>query len=48
MIELVLATNNESKIKEYRSILKPYGIEIKTLKDVGVESDPIENGKSYE
>lgn len=47
MIELVFATNNESKIKEYRSILEPYGIRIKTLKEVGVESDPIETGKSY-
>ena len=48
MIELVLATNNESKIKEYRSILEPYGIGLKTLNDAGVESDPIENGDSYE
>lgn len=47
MFELVLATNNESKIKEYRSIFEPYGIKIKSLKDAGIESDPIENGNSY-
>lgn len=47
MFELVLATNNESKIKECRGIFEPYGIKIKSLKDMGVESDPIENGNSY-
>lgn len=46
--ELVIATNNESKVNEYRYVLEPFGITVKTLKDVGIESNPDESGMSYE
>lgn len=46
--ELVIATNNESKVKEYRYVLEPFGFTLKTLKDVGIEINPEECGLSYE
>lgn len=46
--ELVVATNNESKVNEYRHVLEPFGITLKTLKDAGIESNPEEYGLSYE
>lgn len=44
--ELIVATNNEGKIKEIKRILK--GIEIKALKEVGINIDIEENCETFE
>ncbi len=46
--KLVMATNNANKLREVREILSPLGIEVVSLKDVGVDVDPDENGSTFE
>lgn len=46
-IEICLATSNEGKLREYREILAPMGYVIYSPKDLGIVSDPIENGTTY-
>jgi XTP/dITP diphosphohydrolase len=43
----VLATNNEGKLRELRAILSGLGIEVLSLKQVGVKSNPDETGASF-
>ncbi len=45
--EIVLATSNPGKLAEYREILAPMGYIIYSPKDLGIESDPEENGTNY-
>ncbi len=47
MINMVLASNNEGKIKEYNELFFGYNIKLYLLKDLNIVSDPIENGTSY-
>lgn len=42
-----MATNNEGKIKEFSRMLTPLGFEVVSLKQVGIVSDPEENGKTF-
>lgn len=44
---LVMATNNENKLREVREILAPLGIEVLSQREVGVECDPEENGATF-
>lgn len=46
MKEIVLASNNENKIKEISKLLERFDIEIKSLKELEL-GDPIENGKNF-
>lgn len=48
MDKLLVATNNKNKLIEIREILKDICKEIVSLSDVGIESDPEENGKTFE
>jgi XTP/dITP diphosphohydrolase len=45
---LVLATRNEGKISEFRELLKPFDIEIKSLKDFGPIPPVKEDGRTFE
>jgi len=47
MKKLIVASNNEHKIKEIREILKDFNIEILSLKDVGIDIDIEENGTTF-
>ena len=47
-MDLVLSSNNLHKVKEYQEILKEFkDINIKTLKDEGIEIDPKEDGLTF-
>ncbi|HSQ97311.1 MAG TPA: non-canonical purine NTP pyrophosphatase [Rickettsiales bacterium] len=46
MKTIVLASNNSNKIAEISKLLSEFGIEVKSLKDLGL-GDPIENGKTF-
>ena len=51
MKTLLIATHNPAKLEELKSgleILKKEGIELLTLKDVGVEEDPEETGATFQ
>ena len=46
--EILLATNNQGKVKEMKSILADLGIEVYSLKDKGIDIDVEEDGKTFE
>lgn len=47
-IEVVIATGNEHKVKEYREILESLGVHISSLKDENIVLDIEENGTTFE
>lgn len=47
-MKLVLASNNATKLREFKEILYPLGYEIISMREAGVRSDPDEDGITYE
>lgn len=45
---LVLATSNKNKIKEFKSILKEFKVEIRSLSDFGPIPEAIEDGDTFD
>ena len=45
--KLVMATNNENKLKEVREILSPLGIEVISQREAGADCKPDENGTTF-
>ena len=48
MLELVVATNNAHKVKEYQEMFAGKNIRFYSMKELGLVSNPVENGKTYE
>jgi XTP/dITP diphosphohydrolase len=48
MKKLIFATGNENKMKEIRMILADCGYEILSMKEVGIDVDIVEDGKTFE
>ena len=48
MFELVVVTNNAHKVKEYQEMFLGYNIKFYSMKDLGIECNPDENGSTYE
>ena len=48
MKKLILASNNAKKVKEIKEILEGLTIEVKSLKDEGIDIDVVEDGKTFE
>ena len=48
MFELVVATNNAHKVKEYQEMFLGYDIKFYSMKDLGIVCNPIEDGSTYE
>lgn len=46
--EIVIATNNKNKVREYREIFKEYPLVFYSLDDLNLQIDPDETGSSYE
>lgn len=47
MDSLVIATKNQGKAREYREMLTPYNIDVKTLADVATPIEINENGTTF-
>lgn len=47
-MKFIAATNNQNKIREFKEILSPLGIEILSMKEAGFQSDPEETGITFE
>ncbi len=47
MKTVVIASNNQNKIREFRSILNIPNVEFKSLKEIGFNDDIIEDGNSF-
>lgn len=48
MKEIMLATSNAHKVKEFQTMLAPLGFHVKSLLDLNEEIDIIENGTTFE
>ena len=46
-MDIIIATNNDHKLKEYKEILNPLGINCLSLKDENIDVDPDEDGNSF-
>lgn len=46
--QIIFATSNEDKLREIRMILKDFDAEIISLKDAGITTEIIEDGKTFE
>lgn len=46
-MRIVLATNNPHKRKEFIGAFAPYGIEVLSLKEAGIDADPEETGATF-
>ncbi|MEA4854449.1 MAG: XTP/dITP diphosphatase [Christensenella sp.] len=47
MKKLIIATNNQGKVKEIKAILGSFYDEILSLKDAGIVADVVEDGNSF-
>ena len=47
-MRVILASNNENKLREMQAILSPLGWEILRQKDVGLHLEPDENGTTWQ
>lgn len=47
-MEILIATNNQHKIKEYQEIFNQFNIKVLSLKDLGIVCDPEETGETFE
>ncbi len=46
-MKIVMATNNQNKLREAREIFSPLGIEILSQKEAGISVNPEENGRTF-
>lgn len=46
-MQLLAATNNKGKLREYKRMLEPLGFEILSLSDLSLQADPEETGSSF-
>ncbi len=47
-MEIIIASNNQNKIKEFKKIFEHSNIVLKSLKEKGIDIDIEENGKTFE
>ncbi len=45
--KIILGTNNENKVREYKAILNKYGIDVISLKDAGINLEVEETGTTF-
>lgn len=46
--QIIIATHNKNKVREYKEILEPLGYEVFSDKDFNLEVEPIEDGLTYQ
>lgn len=45
--QVIAATNNAGKLKEFQAILEPLGFRVISMKDAGISADPDETGMTF-
>lgn len=45
---LIIASNNEGKIREFRKLLEPFGFEVISMRQAGFTEEIIEDGETFE
>ena len=48
MFDLLVASNNQHKIKEYQEMFSGYDVKVHSPKELGINVNPDENGTTYE
>ncbi len=48
MTRLIIATQNQGKVKEIKELLAGYNYEVLSLKEIGLDVDVVEDGSSFE
>lgn len=48
MRKIIFATGNEGKMKEIRMILADLPVEVLSMKEAGIHTDIVEDGKTFE
>lgn len=48
MLKIIFATGNQDKMQEIREILSDPQVEILSMKEAGIETDVVEDGKTFE
>ena len=46
-MDIIFASSNEGKIREFKEILEPFGINILSLSDIGFTGDIVEDGETF-
>ena len=46
--QLIIASNNAGKIREFRQLLEPFGFEVMSMRDAGFAEDIVEDGETFE
>ena len=46
--QLIIASNNAGKIKEFRQLLEPFGFDVMSMRDAGFTEDIVEDGETFE
>ena len=46
-MKIVIATNNQGKVKEFKQMLEPLGYEPVSLRDEGIEIEVQEDGETF-
>lgn len=47
MKKIIFATMNQDKLKEIREIMEPTGMEVISMKEAGISTDIVEDGKTF-
>ena len=48
MFDLLVASNNQHKIKEYQEMFLGYDVKVHSPKELGINANPDETGTTYE
>ena len=46
-MKLVIATNNQGKVREIKEMLEPLGYEPVSLRDAGIDIEVVEDGETF-
>lgn len=46
-MDIIFASSNKGKIREFKEILEPFGINILSLSDIGFTGDIVEDGETF-
>ena len=47
-MEIVIVTKNNGKLNEFKRLLKDYNVTFKSLSDLNINDDVVEDGKTFE
>ncbi|MGN0578654.1 MAG: XTP/dITP diphosphatase [Ruminiclostridium sp.] len=47
-MKIIIATNNQGKVREFKAMLTPLGYEPVSLKDAGITAEVVEDGETFE